>query len=81
MLWVPAGFAHGFSVPRGRAEVHYRLDSPRDVASERALRWDDPAVGIDWGLPPGVTPVLSERDARGASLAEILAELDAFAAG
>jgi dTDP-4-dehydrorhamnose 3,5-epimerase len=78
MLWVPPGFAHGFSVPKGRAEVHYRLDAPRDVSSERALRWNDPALGIDWGLPSGIAPVLSERDSAAAPLAEILAELDSL---
>jgi dTDP-4-dehydrorhamnose 3,5-epimerase len=39
-------------------------------ATERALRWNDPAIGIDWPLPIGIDPIISPKDAEAASFAE-----------
>lgn len=69
-LWIPPGFAHGFYVLSAEALVLYTLSGRRDPASERALRWDDPALGIRWPLLPGVPLVLSARDRAAPGLAE-----------
>src|SRR5690606_3684502 len=65
MLWVPPGFAHGFLVLSERAEFLYKCTDYYDPASERVLLWSDPSLGIEWPIPRGVEPVLSERDAQG----------------
>lgn len=74
-LWIAPGFAHGFYVLSPRALVLYTLAGPRDAASERALRWDDPALGIAWPLLADAPLVLSPRDRDAAYLAD--AELPA----
>jgi dTDP-4-dehydrorhamnose 3,5-epimerase len=65
MLWVPAGFAHGFYVTSERAEFLYKCTDFYDPASERTLLWNDPAVGIGWPLQPGVEVQLSAKDKAG----------------
>lgn len=60
-LWIPAGFAHGFLVLSDYADVQYKITVHRHAESERALKWDDPTVGVEWPLA-GV-PVLSLKDA------------------
>lgn len=59
-LWVPPGYAHGFLALED-ALVLYAQTQPRDAAGERAIRWNSPALAIDWPLE-GADPVLSERD-------------------
>jgi dTDP-4-dehydrorhamnose 3,5-epimerase len=51
-LWVPEGFAHGFLALTDRAIVHYACTGLYDPASDRALAWDDPDVGILWPQQP-----------------------------
>lgn len=59
-LWVPAGFGHAFLVTSEWAEVQYKVDAQWSPEQERSLRWDDPAIGIDW---PDVGAIqLSEKD-------------------
>ena len=70
-LWIPAGFAHGFVVLSESADLHYKVTDRYHPASERTLCWDDPALGITWPVPPGVTPLLSAKDMNGHLLAEI----------
>jgi dTDP-4-dehydrorhamnose 3,5-epimerase len=60
-LWIPPGCAHGFQALSEGAIVAYKLTASYDAADERALRWDDPDLGIDWPIRDGV--VLSARDA------------------
>lgn len=48
---IPRGFAHGFSVLSETAEVSYKCDGFYNKASEGGIRYDDPALGIDWGVP------------------------------
>ena len=69
-VYVPEGFAHGFLVVSERAEIVYKCSDYYCPAHERGIRWDDPALAIDWPLPPGEAPVLSEKDARYARLSE-----------
>lgn len=77
LLWIPAGFGHGFCTLEPYTEVFYKVDAPYMPAAERTLAWNDPAIGITW--PPDMgEPVLSAKDADGLSFQEILAELDAI---
>jgi dTDP-4-dehydrorhamnose 3,5-epimerase len=67
---VPPGFAHGFLVLSDVADFVYKCTDYYDPESERAIRWNDPAIGIDWPLEPGVAPILSARDAAAGGLAD-----------
>lgn len=60
MLYVPEGFAHGFQTLTDGAEVTYQVSAPYTPAAEGGIRWDDPALGIDWPLS---VSVISEKDA------------------
>jgi len=63
MMWVPPGFAHGFLALSGLADVLYKTTDYYHPASERALRWDDPALAIAWPLHElDGGPLLSARD-------------------
>jgi dTDP-4-dehydrorhamnose 3,5-epimerase len=70
MLWAPAGVAHGFLTLSGSADFLYKCSGAYSPADERAVRWDDPTLAIDWPLAPGETPTLSARDAVAPLLAE-----------
>jgi dTDP-4-dehydrorhamnose 3,5-epimerase len=59
---VPPGFAHGFLVLSETAEFEYKCSDFYAPEFERAIRWDDPDIGIDWPLPDGERPVLSNKD-------------------
>ena len=74
-LWIPPGLAHGFVVLTDTADFLYKTTDYYSPAHERAIRWDDPAIGIDWPLAEhGITePLLSDKDRTGARL---LAEAD-----
>lgn len=61
-LWVPPGFAHGFLVLNDTAEFEYKCTDYYAPEFERAIRWDDPDIDIEWPLPIGEKPVLSEKD-------------------
>jgi dTDP-4-dehydrorhamnose 3,5-epimerase len=71
MLWVPPGLAHGILITSESADFLYKCTDFYSPEHERTLAWDDPALGIRWPLPPGVSPQLSAKDARGASFADI----------
>jgi len=51
MLYVPASCAHGFQTLSDDTEVNYLVSSPYAPGAGRGLRYDDPAVAIDWPLP------------------------------
>jgi len=68
VLWVPAGFAHGFLVLSDSADFVYKCSDYYDPGSERTLAWNDPTVGIRWPIPPGVEILLSARDQAGVHL-------------
>ena len=74
-LWIPPGLAHGFVVLTDTADFLYKTTDYYSPAHERAIRWDDPAIGIEWPLAAhGIAqPVLSDKDQTGARL---LAEAD-----
>ena len=68
-LFIPRGFAHGFSVLSDVALFQYKCDNPYAPQSEGAIAWDDPALGIDWRIPaPRI--LLSAKDAAHPRLAE-----------
>jgi len=67
MLWVPAGFAHGFLVLSEQAEVQYKTTDYYAPEHERTLLWNDPALAIAW--PLAGEPVMSDKDRRGTPLA------------
>ncbi len=67
MLYVPAGFAHGFVALTDEADVHYKTTSEYCRATEAGFAWNDPAIGINW---PIASPLLSEKDAILPPLAE-----------
>ena len=66
-LWVPPGFAHGFCVTSESADFIYKCTNVYSPAEERAIQWDDPAIGIEWPLRD---VLLSKRDQAAPSLAE-----------
>ncbi|QLL44322.1 dTDP-4-dehydrorhamnose 3,5-epimerase [Sulfitobacter pontiacus] len=69
-LLVPAGFAHGFVTRCPETEIIYKCSDYYAHAAEGAIAWDDPDIGIDWGL--GDLPqVLSDKDAQAPSLADL----------
>jgi dTDP-4-dehydrorhamnose 3,5-epimerase len=67
-LWVPRGFAHGFAVLSESADFFYKCDDLYSPKDEISVRWDDPAIGINWGL---ANPSLSAKDAAAPLLAEV----------
>lgn len=70
LLWIPPGFAHGFYVLSDSADIVYYVTDRYSPQDERTIAWDDPDLAIDWPIPAGTTPVLSEKDSRGVPLAE-----------
>ena len=67
LLWVPAGFAHGFIVTSEEAEVLYKSTDYYAPEHERTLLWNDPALAIAW--PLAGEPVMTDKDRGGAPLA------------
>lgn len=62
-MWIPPGFAHGFSVLEDGTEFLYKTTDYWMPEHERSILWNDPALGIDWQLQG--TPVMSEKDKNG----------------
>lgn len=69
-LFLPRGMAHGFVVLSDVAQFQYKVDNVYAPQSEATLRFDDPALGIDWRIPASEM-LLSEKDLRGMPLSEI----------
>ena len=59
--FVPKGFAHGFVVLSPEAVFQYKCDFPYAPEAEAAIAWNDPSLGIDWGIPEA-NILLSQRD-------------------
>lgn len=66
-LWVPKGFAHGFVVVSGIAEVLYKTTDYYAPEYEQSIIWNDSQLNINWPLN-GETPLLSAKDQQGLSL-------------
>ena len=69
-LWVPPGCAHGFLVVSDITDFHYKVTTPYAPIAERALKWDDPSLGITWPLEIGIEPIISIKDTHALSLEE-----------
>ncbi len=69
-VFIPRGFAHGFAVLSEEALFQYRCDNPYAPTEERGIAWNDPAIGIDWGIP-GKDVILSAKDAKNPLLADV----------
>src|SRR3984957_11533939 len=67
-LWIPRGFAHGFTVLSDTADFLYKCDALYSPSDEITIRWDDPQLNIDWRTS---NPSLSARDAAAALLKDI----------
>ncbi|WFC42842.1 dTDP-4-dehydrorhamnose 3,5-epimerase [Pseudoxanthomonas sp. SE1] len=70
-FWIPEGFAHGFAVLSERAIFSYLCTAQYDKAADAGVRWNDPAIGIDW---PVSAPLLSAKDEAAPLLADIAPE-------
>jgi dTDP-4-dehydrorhamnose 3,5-epimerase len=83
-LWIPPGFAHGFLVTGDEADCAYKVTAAYAPGDEHAIRWDDPALAIEWpAATGGGAPMLSGKDAAAPTLAEARARgvLPAWARG
>ncbi len=67
-FWVPRGFAHGFAVLSESADFFYKCDDLYSPKDEISVRWDDPAIGINWMVS---NPSLSAKDAAAPLLADV----------
>jgi len=67
-FWIPEGFAHGFCVVSEHATFAYQCTDLYDAKADGSIRWDDPAIGIDW---PVSEPLLSEKDRKAHLLADV----------
>jgi dTDP-4-dehydrorhamnose 3,5-epimerase len=66
-FWIPEGFAHGFCVVSEHATFAYQCTDLYDAKADGSIRWDDPAIGIDW---PVSEPLLSDKDRKAPLLSE-----------
>ncbi len=73
-LWIPPGFAHGYCTLAADTEILYKTTQHWVVELERGIRWDDPALGIDWPVR-AVAAVVSEKDLAWPALAEYEAQV------
>ncbi len=69
MVWIPPGFGHGFSVLSETVLLSYKVTDYYSPKEERTVLWNDPALGIDWGVT-AEDAILSAKDAVGLPLAE-----------
>lgn len=58
-LFIPQGFAHGFLTLTDNVEFQYKVDNYYSKESDRGIRFDDPEIGVDWGIE---NPILSDKD-------------------
>lgn len=73
-MFIPRGFAHGFSVLSDEVIFQYKCDNFYAPQSEGAVAWDDPDLGIDWGIPADKA-LLSDKDRKHPRLMDVLGEL------
>ena len=70
-LYLPRGIAHGFSVLSQEVVFQYKCDNYYHPESEGAIAWNDPAIGVDWQIPPQDV-ILSDKDIHNPLLADIV---------
>ena len=64
MFYIPEGFAHGLYVLSDTAEFAYKCTDFYDPSSEAGIKWDDPAIGVEWPILDGTIPNISEKDGK-----------------
>lgn len=69
MVWIPAGFGHGFAALTETVALSYKVTDYYSPKSERCVLWNDPDLGIDWGVAPE-DAVLSGKDQAGVRFAD-----------
>jgi dTDP-4-dehydrorhamnose 3,5-epimerase len=62
MMWIPAGFAHGFLALENDTVFQYKCDALYNPQSEECLIWNDPKLGVDWEIE---NPIISSKDEEG----------------
>ncbi|MGH9437794.1 MAG: dTDP-4-dehydrorhamnose 3,5-epimerase [Terriglobia bacterium] len=60
VLYVPEGCGHGFQTLEDNSEVSYQMSEFYDPGCARGVRWNDPAIGVEWPITDGI--IISERD-------------------
>jgi len=70
ILWIPAGFAHGFLTLQDDTEFLYKTSNEYSDEHDRGIKFDDPTIGIKW-TEIGMDYILSEKDKKASSLNEI----------
>lgn len=70
MFYVPEGFAHGFYVLSDTAEFNYKCTDFYDPSSEAGIMWNDPVLNVEWPIPDGEKPVISEKDEKNPGFSE-----------
>ncbi len=70
MFYIPVGFAHGFATQEANTEVAYKVSALYAPGCDKGIAWNDPALGIDWGIDPGEAR-LSDKDRVLPRLAEL----------
>jgi dTDP-4-dehydrorhamnose 3,5-epimerase len=68
-IFIPEGFAHGFVTLQDDTEILYKCSNYYSADHERALRFDDPDIGIDWGIDPA-NAILSDKDSRAGAFSD-----------
>ena len=74
-LYIPPGYAHGFYVLGGPAQVEYKCTDFYDPSGEVSIKWNDPDIQIEWPIPPGLEPIVSVRDAEATTLRDLIDRL------
>lgn len=69
-LYIPAGYAHGFLTLEPECEVIYKVSMPYSADHDRAIRFDDPDISIDWPIPNDEM-ILSDKDRAAPRLADV----------
>lgn len=64
MFYIPEGFAHGYYVISDTAEFFYKCTDFYDPTSEAGILWNDTTINVDWPIPSGQEPILSEKDTK-----------------
>lgn len=70
-FWIPAGFAHGFVALEDDTLFAYKCTAPYSKEHDRGIRWNDPAIGIEWGV---TDRIVSDKDRAHPLLSEIVQE-------
>jgi dTDP-4-dehydrorhamnose 3,5-epimerase len=68
-LWIPEGFAHGFLALADNTHFLYKTTDVYNKGAEGSIVWNDPAIGIEWPLPAGLSVKLAPKDAESPLLA------------